>query len=66
MLRPGGSLFHIFAFAAIASIAKPAPFGEAMFAAAATILLALIIGASGALGQWSKSVETRTFAPAVR
>ncbi|WP_286161175.1 FUSC family protein [Arthrobacter sp. MYb213] len=61
-LRPGGSLFHIFAFAAIASIAKPAPFAEAMFAAAATILLALIIGASGALGQWS-SLWKRTPLP---
>ncbi|MCZ4141942.1 hypothetical protein BZG17_29555, partial [Escherichia coli] len=29
-LRPGGSLFHIFAFAAIASIPGPVPFGEAL------------------------------------
>lgn len=61
-LRPVGSLFHIFAFAAIASIPTPAPMLEALGAAAATIALALIIGAAGALGQWA-SLWKRTPAP---
>ncbi|WP_159613462.1 FUSC family protein [Glutamicibacter sp. JC586] len=52
-LRPGGSLFHIFAFAAIASIPHAAPMGEALLVAGLTIVLALIIGAAGALGQWA-------------
>lgn len=61
-LRPGGSLFHIFAFAAIASIPNPAPFGEALLVASLTILLALAIGAAGALGQWA-SLWQRTPLP---
>ncbi|MDV2979080.1 UNVERIFIED_CONTAM: FUSC family protein [Actinomycetes bacterium ARC8] len=61
-LRPGGSLFHIFAFAAIASIPGPAPFGEALLVAGLTILLSIAIGAAGALGQWT-SLWKRTPLP---
>ena len=61
-LRPGGSLFHIFAFAAIASIPHAAPMGEALLVAGLTIVLALIIGAAGALGQWA-NVWQRTPLP---
>ncbi|MGO1229663.1 FUSC family protein [Glutamicibacter arilaitensis] len=61
-LRPGGSLFHIFAFAAIASIPEPAPFGEALLVSALTVLLSIAIGAAGALGQWA-NVWKRTPLP---
>jgi len=61
-LRPGGSLFHIFAFAAIASIPVPAPIGEALLVSALTILLSVAIGAAGALGQWT-SLWKRTPLP---
>lgn len=61
-LRPAGSLFHIFAFAAIASIADPAPAAQALLAAAATIVFQVVIGASGALGQWA-NVWKRTALP---
>ncbi|MGO4589469.1 FUSC family protein [Paenarthrobacter sp. 2TAF44] len=45
-LRPGGSLFHIFAFAAIASIQAQPPLGEAMLVAAGTTVFCLLIGMS--------------------
>ena len=45
-LRPGGSLFHIFAFAAIASIPAQPPLWEAMLVAVLTTLLSLLIGMS--------------------
>lgn len=61
-LRPAGSLFHIFAFAAIASIAEPPPAGQALGAVAATILFQLVVGASGAIGQWA-NVWKRTELP---
>lgn len=61
-LRPTGSLFHIFAFAAIASIANPAPAGQALLAAGATIVFQILIGASGAVGQWA-NVWQRTALP---
>ncbi|MHC6175393.1 FUSC family protein [Glutamicibacter endophyticus] len=49
-LRPTGSLFHIFAFAAIASLPRQAPMVDALLAAGGTILLALGLGAVGSLG----------------
>lgn len=45
-LRPGGSLFHIFAFAAIASIPNQPPLGEGMLVAVLTTALSLLIGFS--------------------
>lgn len=43
-LRPGGSLFHIFAFAAVASVPfKPAPL-EGMLTALAVVVWAMLIG----------------------
>ncbi|MFC8040872.1 FUSC family protein [Paenarthrobacter sp. NPDC057355] len=45
-LRPGGSLFHIFAFAAIASIPAQPPLGEALLVAVGTTVLCLAIGMS--------------------
>lgn len=62
-LRPGGSLFHIFAFAAIASIPHAAPMGQALLVAALTIILALIIGAAGALGQWANLWQRTPLSP---
>lgn len=43
-LRPAGSLFHIFAFAAIASVPHQPPLGQAMLAAALTVVLSVLIG----------------------
>ncbi|QSZ50654.1 FUSC family protein [Arthrobacter sp. D5-1] len=45
-LRPGGSLFHIFAFAAIASIAAQPPLWEAMLVSLLTTVFCLLIGMS--------------------
>lgn len=45
-LRPSGSLFHIFAFAAVSSVPYQPPLGEALLTAAAAILFALLIGIS--------------------
>lgn len=45
-LRPSGSLFHIFAFAAIASIPNQPPLWQGMLVAALTTLLCLLIGFS--------------------
>ena len=43
-LRPAGSLFHIFAFAAIASISNQPPLWEGMLVAVLTTALSLLIG----------------------
>ncbi|KHL01513.1 fusaric acid resistance protein [Sinomonas humi] len=43
-LRPAGSLFHIFAFAAIASLPHQPPLGDATLTVVATFLLCLAIG----------------------
>jgi hypothetical protein len=43
-LRPAGSLFHIFAFAAVASVPYQPPLGEAMLTAVATVAFALLVG----------------------
>lgn len=45
-LRPAGSLFHIFAFAAIASIPHQPPVWQAMLVAVLTTVLSLLIGFS--------------------
>ncbi|MDQ0260266.1 hypothetical protein J2W20_002170 [Sinomonas atrocyanea] len=45
-LRPAGSLFHIFAYAAIASVPHQPPLGAAMLTAVATVALCLLIGLS--------------------
>jgi hypothetical protein len=42
-LRPSGSLFQIFAFAAVASVPHQPPLGEAMLTAALTIAFALAV-----------------------
>lgn len=51
-LRPGGSLFHIFAFAAIASVPGQPPLWQGLATAVATVGLAVLLGQSGAL--WPK------------
>jgi Fusaric acid resistance protein-like len=43
-LRPAGSLFHIFAFAAVASVPLQPPLGDAMLTAVATVALAIAVG----------------------
>ena len=45
-LRPAGSLFHIFAFAAIASIPSQPPLGQGMLVAVLTVAFSLLIGLS--------------------
>ena len=45
-LRPAGSLFHIFAFAAIASIPNQPPLWQAMLVAVLTVAFSLLIGLS--------------------
>jgi len=45
-LRPAGSLFHIFAFAAIASIPNQPPLWEGMLVAVLTTMFALLVGFS--------------------
>ncbi|WP_229780533.1 FUSC family protein [Arthrobacter sp. BL-252-APC-1A] len=61
-LRPAGSLFHIFAYAAISSVPGHPPIWQAMLAAGATIAFALLLGCSGMLRAryrtpWEKPVR---------
>ena len=46
-LRPAGSLFHIFAYAAISSVPNQPPLWQAMLVAAGTVLFSLVLGLSG-------------------
>jgi hypothetical protein len=67
-LRPAGSLFHIFGFAAIASISAQPPLGEAMLAAVLTTVLCLLIGMSARVlprhrTPWKRPPPTRRTAP---
>ncbi|WP_427135409.1 FUSC family protein [Pseudarthrobacter sp. S9] len=50
-LRPAGSLFHIFAFAAIASIPSQPPLWQGMLAAALTVAFCLLVGMSSRLAR---------------
>lgn len=45
-LRPAGSLFHIFAFAAIASIPNQPPLWQGMLVAVITVAFSLLVGMS--------------------
>jgi hypothetical protein len=45
-LRPAGSLFHIFAFASIASVPHPPPLWLGMLVAALTVAFSLLVGLS--------------------
>ncbi|WP_237687447.1 FUSC family protein [Arthrobacter jiangjiafuii] len=63
-LRPTGSLFHIFGYAAIASVPNHPPLWQGLLAAAATISLSLLLGLSGRLWAkhrtpWKKPVRPR-------
>lgn len=59
-IRPGGSLFHIFCFAAIASMPATAPLGDGMFVATATLALALVLGQLGRLAPSRRTPWTVT------
>ncbi len=48
-IRPAGSLFHIFCFAAIISGPPRAGLGDSLFVASATVGLALLLGQAGRL-----------------
>jgi hypothetical protein len=50
-LRPAGSLFHIFAFAAIASIPHQPPLWQGMVVAVGTAAFALLVGMSSRLAR---------------
>ncbi|MFJ6003538.1 FUSC family protein [Arthrobacter sp. NPDC092385] len=60
-LRPGGSLFHIFAFAAIASVPGQPPLWQGLTTAVATVAFALLLGQAGNL--WPRH-RTRWVRPA--
>lgn len=48
-LRPAGSLFHIFAYAAVASVPGHPPLWQGMLTAGASIAFAVLLGLSGML-----------------
>jgi hypothetical protein len=63
-LRPAGSLFHIFAFAAIASIPNQPPLWQGMLVAVFTVALSLLIGISSRVARrhrtpWTKPKPAR-------
>ncbi|MET4097219.1 FUSC family protein [Arthrobacter sp. UYCu712] len=67
-LRPAGSLFHIFAFAAIASIPSQPPLWQGMAVAVLTIALSLLIGMSARVARrrrtpWARP-QAATLSPA--
>ncbi|WP_284978735.1 FUSC family protein [Arthrobacter sp. fls2-241-R2A-200] len=67
-LRPGGSLFHIFAFAAIASIPAQPPLWEAMLVAVSTTLFCLLVGMSARVRRshrspWKRPPRIRQTSP---
>ncbi|MCQ1951277.1 FUSC family protein [Arthrobacter sp. zg-Y859] len=69
-LRPVGSLFHIFAFAAISSVPNQPPLWQGMLAAVLTVAFSILLGLSGMLVQkyrtpW-KPPERLEFTPAQR
>lgn len=50
-LRPAGSLFHIFAFAAISSVPHQPPLWQGMLTAVLTVSFSILIGLSGLLAR---------------
>lgn len=69
-LRPAGSLFHIFAYAAISSVPGQPPLWQALLVAALTIAFAVLLGLSTMAWpryrtEWVKPVRPR-FSPAQR
>ncbi|MCC3280374.1 FUSC family protein [Arthrobacter sp. zg-Y40] len=69
-LRPAGSLFHIFAFAAISSVPNQPPVWQGMLVAVLTVAFSILVGQSGMLARhyrtdWSRPVRPR-FSPAQR
>ncbi|MCU1521844.1 MAG: hypothetical protein JWN19_2229 [Arthrobacter sp.] len=63
-LRPAGSLFHIFAFAAIASLPSQPPLGQGMFVAVLTVAFSLLVGVSSRVARsrrvpWIRSRPAR-------
>lgn len=67
-LRPAGSLFHIFAFAAIASVPHQPPLWQGMLVAVLTVAFSLLVGMSsrvvpGRRRPWSWSAPVRLTGP---
>lgn len=62
-LRPAGSLFHIFAFAAVASIPASPGLGDAMFTTSATMMFAVLLGQVGRLRSRNRTPWQVTPAP---
>lgn len=64
-LRPAGALFHIFAFASVASIPHVPDLGQAMFTTSATMVFSLIIGQLGRIVPSRRTPWQVTPAPAM-
>jgi hypothetical protein len=62
-LRPAGSLFHIFAFAAIASIPNQPPLWQGMLVAVLTVALSLLIGISSRVARSHRTPWVRPKPP---
>lgn len=54
-LRPAGSLFHIFAFAAIASLPADPGLSDGMFTASSAMILALVLGQLGRIAPLNRT-----------
>ena len=69
-LRPAGSLFHIFAYAAISSVPNQPAIWQGLLVSAGTVCLSILLGLSGRLRSkhhtpWTKPERPR-FSPAQR
>ncbi|MET1064327.1 MAG: FUSC family protein [Arthrobacter sp.] len=62
-LRPSGSLFHIFAFAAIASIPNQPPLWQAMLVAVLTAAFSLLVGLSSRVARSRRTPWVRPKPP---
>ncbi|WP_246657888.1 FUSC family protein [Arthrobacter yangruifuii] len=62
-LRPVGSLFHIFAFAAISSVPDQPPLWQGMLAAVLTVAFSILLGLSGMLVRRYRTEWTRPERP---